>query len=250
MFNRARTRDNVGDYFRERATTYDDGNWVKDSALLASHVDMAGPTNASLVLDAGCGTGILGACFADKSMAVFGVDKCEEMLLKAKQRLTECILSDICQVPFADESFDVILCRQVLQYVSLSNVLREFKRILKHRGKLVISSIVPYGADDLEWFTMRTRIKKPMQLWIPTEPKLIDQLVNVGFRLEAKANLQTVSLFSKTAFRTKIERNAAQKLRDHYLGADSTIRTLYAVNRVGEDIKYRNNWFIGTFVRS
>jgi ubiquinone/menaquinone biosynthesis C-methylase UbiE len=41
-------------------------------------------------------------------------------------------------LPFEDEYFNVILCKDVLEHIDLINVLRDIHRILKKGGKLII----------------------------------------------------------------------------------------------------------------
>ncbi len=110
----------------------------------------------SLVLDAGSGTGIvtLGFQNADfrpkKSIALdlsfnslkvsreqFEKDKrCDASNIAAVQ-------GNILELPFADETFDLILTCGVLEYVPLDAGLGEFARVLKPGAKLVLIPIKP-----------------------------------------------------------------------------------------------------------
>lgn len=51
------------------------------------------------------------------------------------------IISDITSIPVADESFDVIMCTEVLEHVSDPLlVIKEFSRILRRDGHLIITA--------------------------------------------------------------------------------------------------------------
>jgi len=55
------------------------------------------------------------------------------------------IVSDLTNIPVADNSFEVILCTEVLEHVSEPiKAIEEFSRILKHKGRLFISA--PLGS--------------------------------------------------------------------------------------------------------
>ena len=110
----------------------------------------------SLVLDAGSGTGIITLGFHDsglrprqivdldlsiKSLAV-GRD---EILKKPKQgqRNTDFVQSNVLRMPFADNTFDLVLTCGVLEYTPLDEGLREAARVLKKGAPLVFVPVKP-----------------------------------------------------------------------------------------------------------
>jgi ubiquinone/menaquinone biosynthesis C-methylase UbiE len=110
----------------------------------------------SLVLDAGSGTGIVtlgfyGAGFRPRK--TFAVDLSFN-LLKISSELFEtdkqtdgnniCVVQgNVLKLPFADETFDLVLSCGVLEYVSVENGLKEFARVLKKGSKLVLITVRP-----------------------------------------------------------------------------------------------------------
>ena len=110
----------------------------------------------SLVLDAGSGTGIvtLGLQSAGfrpkKSIALdlsFNSLKVSREQFK-KDRRTDAnniaaVQGNVLELPFADETFDLILTCGVLEYVPLEAGLGEFARVLKPGAKLVLIPIKP-----------------------------------------------------------------------------------------------------------
>lgn len=97
------------------------------------------PKNKSLrILDAGCGPGaalIYLAKFGD----VIGVDISEEALRFARKR-GMVKKGDISKLPFEDQTFDVVVCLDVLyhQWVNVKRAISEMKRVLKPGGILLI----------------------------------------------------------------------------------------------------------------
>ncbi len=110
----------------------------------------------SLVLDAGSGSGIVTLGFHDagfrprKTIAFdlsFNLLKISaEQFQKEKKADAVNIVpvqGNILGLPFADDSFDLILSCGVLEYVPLDNGLQEMARVLKPGGKLVFIPVKP-----------------------------------------------------------------------------------------------------------
>lgn len=106
------------------------------------------------VLDLGCGEGrhVIAACALDHVDAV-GVDLSLDDLATAQERMTEfqqhageapgmfaLLASDALRLPFADASFDAVICSEVLEHIpDYRQVLSEIHRVLKPGGRLCAS---------------------------------------------------------------------------------------------------------------
>ena len=110
----------------------------------------------SLVLDAGSGTGIVTLGFHSagfrprKTIALDlsfnSLDVSREQFAKDKNADPENICpvqGNILQLPFPDETFDLVLTCGVLEYVSLDKGLKEFARVLKTGAELVLIPVKP-----------------------------------------------------------------------------------------------------------
>jgi len=110
----------------------------------------------SLVLDAGCGTGIVTLAFQDagfrpKKTVAFdlsfnSLNIATEQFAKEKKAVSSNIAAvqgNVLELPFAEETFDLILTCGVLEYVALDEGLRELARVLKTGGKLVFIPVKP-----------------------------------------------------------------------------------------------------------
>jgi ubiquinone/menaquinone biosynthesis C-methylase UbiE len=110
----------------------------------------------SMVLDAGSGTGIVTLGLLDagyKPCRTIAYDLSHNSLKvsrdqvkKEKQhksaKINE-IQGNILRLPFADETFDLVLTCGVLEYVSLDDGLAELARVLKPKSKLVLIPVKP-----------------------------------------------------------------------------------------------------------
>jgi len=110
----------------------------------------------SMVLDAGSGTGIvtLGFQSADyRPRKTVALDLSFNSLQVSREEFekdAETDASNVCAVqgnilkmPFADETFDLVLTCGVLEYVPLNDGLEEFARVLKTGARLVLIPVKP-----------------------------------------------------------------------------------------------------------
>ncbi|MDI6892698.1 MAG: class I SAM-dependent methyltransferase [Actinomycetota bacterium] len=91
-----------------------------------------------IVLDAGCGkAGILGKHVGEAKTAV-GIDVDRESL-KGNVLLNNLVVGNLEELPFKDETLDVIACQWVLEHLKEpQGALRELYRTLKKGGQLVV----------------------------------------------------------------------------------------------------------------
>lgn len=110
----------------------------------------------SYVLDAGSGTGIVTKGFykagfhpkktiaLDLSLNSLKVSRDQFKKDKmTKEDNISAIQGNILNLPFADETFDLVLTCGVLEYVPLEEGLKEFARVMKKGAKLVLIPIKP-----------------------------------------------------------------------------------------------------------
>ena len=93
------------------------------------------------ILDFGSGFGLVSQFLAENNEVV-AIEPQEEMLFAYSNHRYEKILGSLEQVEkFESESFDIVLCHNVLEYIDENcrvNYLSELKRVLKRDGKLSI----------------------------------------------------------------------------------------------------------------
>jgi len=100
------------------------------------------------VLDAACGVGY-GAHMLSRAGArtVTGIDAFAGAIIEAREQAhagLEFILGDLLDLPFADASFDLVVCFEAIEHIAEQDrLLDELKRVLRPGGVLAISTPVP-----------------------------------------------------------------------------------------------------------
>ncbi len=144
------------DYWNETHQKYSQGKIVYDNWLdgYKSVLDEC----KTAVLDLGCGTGNDTLYLTEKGFKVLACDYSEVALDKIKKSFddVETILLDISEaLPFADNSFDIVIADLSLHYFveqTTMSIMKEIKRILSPKGHLLarVNSIadINHGAGQ------------------------------------------------------------------------------------------------------
>jgi len=103
--------------------------------LLDRYIPLRG--HGLTLLDVGCGTGNHVARYIGRGFDAAGIDGSAKMLEHARAANPSAILelADVERIPFADASFDFVLCVEVLRYLpDAAPCIREMARVLKPGG--------------------------------------------------------------------------------------------------------------------
>ncbi|MCM8779738.1 MAG: methyltransferase domain-containing protein [Candidatus Omnitrophica bacterium] len=105
------------------------------------------------MLDIGTGTGNLlqGLSYIYPSANIAGLDISWGMLSKARERMRRLLQADAAQLPFKDNSFDLVISNLALQWVvHLQSCFSEIARILKKEGNLYFNIFGPQTLKELK----------------------------------------------------------------------------------------------------
>ncbi len=130
-----RFSNRVEDYARYRPTY--------PPAALQTLRRECGLTERSFIADIGCGTGILSRLFCEAGNPVFGVEPNEAMLSSAREQLKKYLLFSAVHAPaeattLPPSSFDFVTAAQSFHWFDPVVTRREFVRILKPGGSVVL----------------------------------------------------------------------------------------------------------------
>jgi len=120
----------------DRMTLYQDGMWKRRM------LEKLPWGEGALVLDVGCGTCVLEERFQMKGSQAVGIDITSGMIRLAQQKGLKSLpmlgLADAEQLPFREESFDVVLSCYVPKYCDTGSLVKEMGRVLKPGGRLAV----------------------------------------------------------------------------------------------------------------
>jgi SAM-dependent methyltransferase len=124
------------------------------------------------IVDFGCGSGANTVLLADRGAHVWGIDISEDLLRLAQRRLAvnsrqgaTFIAGSAHDMPFPDNSIDLVFGIAILHHLDLDLVSREVRRVLKPGGRAIfqepvrnsavirfLRSLIPYRAADISPF--------------------------------------------------------------------------------------------------
>jgi SAM-dependent methyltransferase len=143
----------------------------------------------SRYLDAGCGSGMAAQLAAARGAQVFGVDAAEEMLAIARARVPagDFRRGDLEELPFADETFDVVTGFNSLQYAGNPvAALREVGRVARRGGSIVVMTFGdPKGMEVVALLSALKPLLPPPPAGAPGPFALSDEAVLRQFATDA-----------------------------------------------------------------
>ena len=111
-------------------------------------IKLVGDVQGARVLDVGCGDGLLALLLGEMGGSVVGLDASQAMLDAARARASaHSVDLAFCRgraenVPFADESFDLVVAVTILCFVpEAEHTFKELGRVLRPGGRLVIGEL-------------------------------------------------------------------------------------------------------------
>lgn len=118
------------------------------------------------ILDIGCGTGEYVRRANELGFNASGVEPAEAMREVAIKKNPEAsIVSGVAtEIPYPDESFDLVICIEVLRYLNLSDIrqaLRELRRVLRPGGTMFLTMVNRYALDGFFLHYSLQRMLRP-----------------------------------------------------------------------------------------
>lgn len=102
------------------------------------------------VLEVGCGTGLILSRIAAGASEAVGVDLSKGMLRSAAERGLSVAVGSATELPFPDDSFDVVCSFKVLAHVpDIHRALAEITRVTRPGGRMVLEFYNPWSVRYL-----------------------------------------------------------------------------------------------------
>lgn len=138
------------------------GRYLKIISIIKQHFGL--PLEDKIVLDVGCGDGVLASMLSQQGFQSSGIDYSHEAIKFAKLKTKDEKKIDFVQgsayaLPWPDDTFDIIVSSEVIEHLTdISTFLKEMIRVVKTDGIIVISTPIRFTELPLdtehvaEWF--------------------------------------------------------------------------------------------------
>ena len=124
------------------ATTTSYGSWCRTSTTCRTRAWVGSLAPARHALDIGCGDGVVSAAIRAERLTI--ADVSTVALERARPQVPEAEAVELepdAPLPFADGTFDVVVCAETLEHVrDLQLLLSELRRVLEPGGRLAITT--------------------------------------------------------------------------------------------------------------
>lgn len=242
------------DHFRKRAKRYERyGKWVSDEEILELIFSLVSniPRN---VLDVGAGTGAIVKYLIQKypDAHFVALDNCDSMLLhiEESENLIRC-LSSVTNIPYNDNTFDLVISRQCLHYVKdLDKAFSEIYRVLQTGKTFILAEITAADEESKEYWREAGKIRHPLRA---NSLSMADWIaVTTRFGLQQIKTLRYTSTVSIKNWSAAYRDNPEIRTSDYIsflLNSPAEYKEKYHIRQVGEDINYDANWMITKFIK-
>lgn len=221
--------------FKNRADTYDKKmKWVKNKAYILPLVTE--PFGTKRALEICAGTGAVSALLKEAGWTVTMLDSSHEMLQKSEE--IDYVVGDMHRIPFQNQSFELVICRQGLQYANLNKVFEEVFRVSKKEFR--IAHITKERGDDTLFWEKYFEIASPgrKHIFLPGELENVAQ--NNNFKVVDKKIVTQQDVYCGPLMHlSDLEQKKLIKL---LLEMDDDFKKIYNIKMVGEEITYSNRW--------
>lgn len=224
-------------HFKNRAQKYNhSSNWVEDQALIRRIFELSGAGADSNVLDIATGTGLIAREFYGKVKKVTGLDISPDMAKHAQGCMDEIVFAPVEQLPFPDNSFDAIVCRQGLQFAELDKAIPEIYRVLKPGGRVALCHLTAYNETDRELTFAIQKLRNPARRNYLMPQDISDCLRSQGFREVADIEYVTDESINKWIDNGAIPDENMEGIRGLYRSADAEFKQIHNVRFTADDI--------------
>lgn len=165
------------------------------SARMSMLVKFCRRNKPNRILDIGCGSGYLGFLLKKDfpEISIIGFDISETAIAQINSYEKAYTLSlDNSDIPEADNSFDVVVCAEVIEHIyDIDHCLTEIKRVLKPGGKAIITT------PNFSFWRYRIKcllgrmpqiLKDPRHVHAFTHDFLAAKCYNIGFSVSFGTN--------------------------------------------------------------
>lgn len=228
---------NQEEFWKIRAKKYNNLKWVNEPSYIRVFISSADFNKKDIVLDVGTGTGIIAHAMAPIVKEVIGLDISQDMLEHSNWKDNKYFIKrDIREPIFYDNVFDKVTARLVFHHIinDTQKAMDECYRILKKRGKIVLSEGVPPTPEVKEDYTKIFKMKEKRLTFL--EEDLLTMMENSGFE-NIKVFVHTMKNFSVKNWleNSGLPKNKQDKIFEMHVTGSDMFKKAYNMKIVNGD---------------
>lgn len=181
------------------------------------------------VLDVACGTGLVSKALQGRVREITGLDIAPAMYEQARPYVDSLIEGPAENCPFPDNSFDLVICRQGIQFMDAPSAAAEMVRVARPGGKICLINLCAYSEDDRDEYFEILKLRNPARKNFFMRETLKNLLLNAGCEEVAVhdyVSMEDVDYWSNTQAISDANREA---IREVYRNASSQFLELHRV---------------------
>ena len=241
------SRADVEAHFTARAEHYDrSSNWCTDPALAERVLSLLSLDASTELLDVACGTGLVSQWFVGRVARIVGVDITEAMFEQAREHIDELVVAPGEALPFPDNSFDLITCRQGTQFMDDGAAIQEMARVVRPGGTVCVINLCAYGEEDRAEYFEILRWRNPVRRNFYLRGDLVRLFEDAGLEVAVHDHIseEDVDAWSDNKAIPEARREA---IRSVYRSASDAFRSLHAV-KTDDDTRFLDHMLFGIAV--
>lgn len=196
----------VKEEFTKQAEGINESSFFRDEHVINRILSFAGLREDEVVMDLGCGTGILTVAMAPYVKTLIAVDVTEKMIRETMDRCkskqlenVRYITSNSEKIPVATGSVDKIVIRLGFHhFYNIPHVMRELLRILKQDGLLVIADIITSSDPSIgKLHNAIEKLRDPSHVQLYSEDDFIDLASRYNLKVMEQYNYHVERTYSE-----------------------------------------------------
>ena len=183
-------------FWKIRSEKYNNLKWVNEDSYIKTFISSVDFNKNDLVLDVGTGTGVIAHAISPLVKEVVGLDISQDMLKHSNWKDNKYFIKrDIRDPIFHENVFDKVTVRMVFHHIleRTQEAMGECYRVLKKRGKIILSEGVPPIPEIKKEFKQIFRLKEERLVFLEDlEEDLVSMMRKAGFK-----NIRIISYLMK-----------------------------------------------------
>lgn len=212
----------VKESFTKQAEAYAVAPAVADPDRIGRFVDAVAANPDSRLLDVACGPGFLALAFARRCRETVGIDLTQAPLNIARRNCDRDVLKNVSFLsanadclPFADETFDVVVSRLALHHVEdAGNVLREMARVCRPEGTVAVEDLVcSEHAARAQVQNQIEQLRDPSHTRALAPSELLGKLADTGLETQRLYSTEVLQQLERWLANSQTPLNSAAQVR-------------------------------------